>query len=446
MKSIQARLLIWLLVTFGILWSAITYTTYVQSTHEVEEIFDAQLAQAAAVLDQISLLGNVRNGQTEKQLEQEIYGHRYEKKIAFQIWRNGTLLLRSANAPSVPMAAQSGYSDQTINKAHWRVFSLEDPDNNRRIVVGELYEVRDELVTEITFNSLYPLTLFLPVLLLIIWFGVRRSLRPVRTLATQVARRSPSNLEPVKPGFNVPTEIQPLIKALNSLFEKLRIAFEHERLFTADAAHELRTPLASIKTQAQVALRATTDKDRAHALQQIIEGVNRSTHLIQQLITTARLDPDLTEHDFTQVNLTELARQLLTELDSEARQKDIELSLVAEQEQVIPGNRAALEFMLRNLLSNALRYTPETGQVTVKISTDAEHIALSVTDTGPGIPPAERERVFERFYRGEDMQHIVGSGLGLSIVKRVVKLHNATIHLEQPESGIGLRVVVRFPK
>lgn len=446
MKSIQARLLLWLLIVFSTLWSAITFITYLQSAHEVEEVFDAQLAQAAAVLNQISSVGELLNGDPAAQLEQEVYGHPYEKKMAFQIWRNEQLLLRSANAPTVPMALKEAYSDQSISNAHWRVFSMADPDNNRRIMVGELYEVRDELVNEITFKSLYPLTVSLPLLMFGIWLGIRRSLRPVRTLASQVARRSPSNLDPLRPEVNVPTEIQPLTEALNHLFEKLRIAFEHERQFTADAAHELRTPLASIKTQAQVAQRATSDTDRKHAMQQIIEGVNRATHMIQQLIATARLDPELTEHDFTRVNLTELARRLIAEMDNEAHQKSIELKLIAEQDQVLSGNQAALEFMLRNLLSNALRYTPAAGQVTVEISAAAGHIALSVTDTGPGIPPAERERVFERFYRGEEMQHIVGSGLGLSIVKRVVQLHNATIHLEQPASGIGLRVVVKFPE
>ncbi|MGD9386550.1 MAG: ATP-binding protein, partial [Thioalkalispiraceae bacterium] len=412
-KSIRNRILIRVFLLFLVIWAGISYATYYQSSHEVEELFDSELAQAAGVLLQISSNLDLNTSNLEPRLYQDVYGHRYEKKIAFQIFKDGKLLLQSANVPSQVMSEQDGFSDQTIANGLWRVFRFNEKETNKTIITAERHDVRQELVNQITRDSLYPLTLMIPILLLMIWLGIDQGLLPIKKLATQIARRSPDNLEPIKVNFNVPNEILPLFTALNNLFEKLKSAFERERRFTSDAAHELQTPLASVKTQTQVALRSEDKEQQQHALEKAVEGIDRATHMVQQLLALARLEPMASLQETTKIDITKVTQTILGELDQEAHKKTIELELNSDELAFINGNLATIEILIRNLLSNAIRYTPQNGQVSVEISKHANQVIFSVTDTGPGIPEPERARVFERFYRGGENQHIIGSGLGL---------------------------------
>lgn len=443
-KSIRNRILVWVFLLFLVIWAGISYSTYYISSHEVEELFDSELAQSAGVLLQISANFDPDASNLEPTLYKEVYGHRYEKKISFQIFQNKKLLLQSANAPPMIMSNQAGFSNQTINDSLWRVFRFNDVEHNRVIIMAENLDVRQELVNEITQDSLYPLTFMIPILLLMIWVGIDRGLQPIKKLAKQIAQRSPDNLEPVHVNFSVPNEILPLFTGLNDLLTKLKKAFERERRFTSDAAHELQTPLASIKTQTQVALRAQNSEEQEHALNKATEGIDRASHMVQQLLSLARLEPIDMLSEVSSIDLCQLTRNLLGELDMEAHRKNIELSLDECGPVIIQGNKAAIEIMIRNLLSNAIRYTPDNGQVSAGITITKESIRLRVTDSGPGIPQQDRERVFERFYRGEDNQHIIGSGLGLSIAKRIADLHQASITLGSPESGKGLTVTIEF--
>jgi two-component system sensor histidine kinase QseC len=287
---------------------------------------------------------------------------------------------------------------------------------------------------------LIPILLSIPLLALMIWYGVARAMLPLRNIAADVKNRRPDNLHPI-PETVVPLEAKPLVDALNALFQRLQQAFETERRFTSDAAHELRTPLAALKTQAQVALRATADDERRRALTQVITGVDRATHLAQQLLTLARIDPTLWVGR-EQVDLPALASEVMAEIAPVALGRDIDLSLEAGSTASFQGDRAMLGIMLRNLVDNAIKYTPDGGKVEVRIEQDGPRIILCVDDSGPGIPPEERACVFERFYRQVGTS-VPGSGLGLSIVRRIADLHHAEVRLADAPLG-GLRIEMVF--
>jgi two-component system sensor histidine kinase QseC len=442
MRSIRSRLLAWLLILFTVIWLVVTLATYLESRHEVEELFDAQLAQSAAVLAEIGLSSLEAGGSN---LERAVYGHPYGKKIAFQIWSGSRLLLRSTNAPVEPLAEVPGYSDRRLAGDTWRVFSLVLDDEPRHIYVGERYDVRDELILLVTLNALYPLSLALPALTLLIWLGIGRGLAPLSRIADEVAARSPDNLEPVAGSAGAPQEVQPLIAALDDLFARLESAFERERRFTSDAAHELRTPLASLKVQAQVALRAREEPQRRHALQQIIEGVDRTTRLVAQLLTLARLEPEAAAAALTRVDLQDLAGAVVEELSAASRRKGITVRLSTTLPRITLGHPTALRVLIRNLVENAILYSPEGSQVEVAVEQGADRLELSVSDSGPGIAAEDLALVFNRFYRGTSQSGVVGSGLGLSIVRRIAEIHGAEVRLDSPPTGQGLRVRVEFP-
>ena len=443
MRSIRSRLLAWLLMLFGVIWLLVTLATYLESRHEVEELFDAQLSQSAAVLAELDVGGLDPGGSS---LEQEVYGHPYEKKIAFQIWNGSRLLLRSPNAPTRPLANGPGYGDRLLDDSQWRVFSLLLDDGVREIHVGERYDVRDELILEVTLNALYPLTLALPILALLIWLGIGRGLAPLSRIAEEMAVRSPDNLEPLAGSSVAPKEVKPLVCALDGLLARLQSAFERERRFTADAAHELRTPLASLKVQAQVALRAQEESQRRHALQQIIGGVDRTTRLVAQLLTLARLEPEASVEALVPVDLQALAFEVAEELRPLASRKGIVLRLDGNGPGSILGHPAALSVLIRNLVENAILYSPAGGWVEVSVTQGSGRPELSVSDSGPGIPAAEAASVFDRFYRGANQSGVVGSGLGLSIVRRIAENQGAEIRLDTASEGKGLRVRVAFPR
>ena len=365
-------------------------------------------------------------------------------KIAFQVWEGHTLLLHSDNAPLIPLATAAGYSDQWVAGEHWRVFMLAGPDGLYNVQVGQLHEVRQELMHEIVLIMSLPVMLALPLLALLFWWGISRGLRPLQRVTDEVAQRSAHEMGPL-PDNGIPLEIRPLTRALNELLQQLRNTFDRERRFTSDAAHELRTPLASIKTQAQVAQRATVEEERQQALRQINSGVDRATHLVEQLLTLARLDPATAALDFKPVNLCRLLEEVIADIAPAAHAKQIDIGMAECQACVLSGSEAALAILIRNLLDNAIRYTPVGGTVDAAVKCQQQRIVLTVTDSGPGVPEAERSRVLERFYRGAMEGQSSGCGLGLSIVKRIAELHGASLMLDASESGCGLCVTVALP-
>jgi two-component system sensor histidine kinase QseC len=441
MNSLRLRLLILLFVGLGVAWLVAAWFTHAESRKEIDRLFDAQLAQSAQVL-----LGTTRHELHERMEsgDDEIpNSHEYEQKLAFQIWDNSDLLLRSSTAPANVMASnKEGYSDTMINSEPWRVITRWDVRHEFMIQVAEPMAARESLARHITLKLLIPSFIALPTIALLIWFGVGAGLKPLQQLSREVKQRTANRLEPVAMD-GVPEEVAPLTQALNDLFSRLQQAFEGERRFTADAAHELRTPLAALRIQAQVALRSTDDSERHVALQNVLRGVDRSSRLVEQLLTLARVDPETIAINFKKVDLYVLALAAIADLAPLANVKQIKLTLEEGMSLSVLGDDNLLRLLLRNLLDNAIRYTPVGGRVTVTLH-NIEGGAIDVKDSGSGIPSTEREKVLERFYRitgnGEE-----GSGLGLSIVRRISELHGTRLELKDNEECMGLLVRVTWP-
>lgn len=439
--SLRRRLLLLLLGGIAAGWLAIIAASYADANREVDELLDAQMAQVAQTL--LALAGEYDDDDDIAELEGG--GHKYQKKFIFQIWDNeGRLLLRSLHAPVTLLAEAHGYSDSNgPGKRRWRYYSQWDKAHKLRVIVGENQHVRDELTQHIIWRMLALSLMGLPLLGIWVWFATRRGLAPIDAVTDQVARRAPDHLAAIVPAA-APTELRPLLDALNKLLARVGRAFENERRFTADAAHELRTPLAALSTQAQVVLRARDAGERDHAVGQLAVSARRASHLVDQLLTLSRLDP-AAGLPLAPLALDALAAEICADHGSAALEKRIALELDATPAGVA-GNAAMLRVLLRNLVDNALRYTPGGGRVLVQIGVADGTVLLTVSDSGPGIPVASRQAVLQRFHRlaGQDVE---GSGLGLSIVARIAELHDARLELADGlahDGGAGLAVHVRF--
>jgi len=449
--SLRRHLLLLLLGGVSVCWLATLVWSYTDTHHEIDELLDAQMAQTAQAL---LVLGSRQRddrqdgqdgGETQRRRVEafERAVHRYQRNTMCQIWRqDGSLLLRSANAPTEPLTRSEGFSEVVSSDGHWRYYSQWDQHRRYQVQVAESHMVRDELIGHVAWRLMVPALMGLPLLGLWVWIATRRGLAPLAAVAGEIADREPARLTALAPA-TAPTEIRPLVDAINGLFARVEGALESERRFTADAAHELRTPLAALATQTQVVLRARDEAERRHAAEQLVASSRRAAHLVDQLLTLARLDPEDADAALTAVRLDQIAEEACADHGAAALEKDIVLELEAAPVE-IRGQSDMLRILLRNLLDNAIRYTPAVGGVAVAVAADGRDAVLTVSDSGPGIPPAERQRVFDRFHRlaGQDTE---GSGLGLSIVARIAERHGGTVSLEDNDSGAGLRVTVRFP-
>ncbi|MBS0359483.1 MAG: two-component sensor histidine kinase [Proteobacteria bacterium] len=371
-----------------------------------------------------------------------------QNNFNFQVWnQEGKVLLHSMKQPELPLTQQKeGFVDIMANNKLWRVFAIHNKKTGINTALAERHETREQLGKLIAKDDIY-ITLFtFPLSGLLIWIIIGRGLSSLNRVAKEVSNRAPSYLEPVNIR-GVPAEIKPVVDEINMLFHRLQQALEREKRFASDAAHELRTPLAALKTQAQVALKTEDLKEREIALQNVIASVDRSTHIVQQLLTLSRLVPEASHiDDSSEVNIAKLSAEVIARLAPTALDKQIDIELIAENEDLtVYGNATALSILIRNLVDNAIRYTPESGFVRVVIDENSEYVILRVIDNGPGIPAELRARVFERFFRVLGNQS-PGSGLGLAIVKQIAKLHHAEVTLGTPINGIGLEVEVAFPK
>jgi two-component system, OmpR family, sensor histidine kinase QseC len=442
MNSLRLRLVLLLFVTLGLVWAVAAWFTHAEARDEIDALFDAQLAESAQVL-----LGTTRHElyeRIERGDDAIPISHGYEQKLAFQVWGDGGLLMHSASAPVDEMGGRgAGYSESLVKGELCRVLTLWDSRHEFMIQVAEPLAARERLARHIALKMLLPTLIILPVLALLIWLAVGAGLRPLTLIKQEVRKRTVDRLEPVSMS-GVPDEILPLTQALNDLFARLQDAFEGERRFTADAAHELRTPLAALKTQAQVAMRSTDEDQRTAALANVLLGVERATHLLEQLLTLARVDPESAATGHESVELRLLAVGVLAELAPLAHAKRIDLSLNEGSAGRVVGNPVQLAILLRNLIDNAVRYTPDGGRVSVSIEGE-DGCVLAVADSGPGIRREEMGRVMERFYRipGSAAE---GSGLGLSIARRIAELHGASLTMENANEGHGLVVKVAFGK
>jgi two-component system sensor histidine kinase QseC len=446
-RSIRRFLLVSLLAAITIASSVTAIGNYLLDKKIIQPYLDDELIKN---LDYINTISKFAHAKTIISNEEKMVSDLNIKTLPhfmYQVWNNkNKLLLSSANGNNISLKNISiGFHDIEIEKSDWRVYAEIDPITHNKIVVGELYEIRNLLADSITRNNAYILLLTYPFFGLVIWIIVGVAFRSVTRVTSEISNRASTFLEPVDPK-SVPIEIKPLVTELNQLFIRLKLAFNRNKRFAGDAAHELRTPLAALKTQAQVALKMDSEAERHNALLKVIQGVDRSTHVVAQLLTLSRLSQEETLNDLHPLNLHKLATEIIAFLVPIALEKNIEIELTPPPSDcMIIGNDTAIGILIRNIVDNAIRYTPTNGAVTISILNEDDNIIFRVTDTGPGIPVELRERVFERFFRILGTT-AAGSGLGLAIVSQIAELHEAEIFLSSPADSTGLQFSVSFHK
>ena len=442
MKSIRRTLLAWLLLGLVAVAALATWATYTETRREIGDLFDLQLKQLAYSTRIDDLLRG----------RQPVFNPRAATQsdgvaqIVTQIWdRNGVLLYWSQPGAGIRVPASEGYSNVMHDGREWRVYTHVAGDH--ALQVAHAMDDRREIATQTALRTLLPLAALIPLLGIVIWLAVGRGMQPLETMSRAVAKRRPDALAPIV-DKDLPRELKPLAASLNALLGRLDVALSAQRRFTADAAHELRTPLAALRLQVDLAARAPDATARNATLDELRAGVDRAAHLVDQLLTMARLEPEAPTRSFTTFALGPVIKDAIVARAALAAERHVDLGLVRDADVEIRGDPATVSVLAGNLLDNALRYTPREGRVDVAVDADGPHAVLSVTDTGPGIPPAEREQVFERFRRGDQADAggaTNGSGLGLSIVRRIADAHGATITLDDGTDGRGLAVRVRFP-
>ncbi len=440
-RSLQTRLLTTVLALVLVAWGVAAALAWHETDEEVSDLLDAHLAQTAALL-RLQPLDEL----DEDRLNEAPELDKHQPRVVFQLWHEDQLLARSASAPQEPLTQRRkrGFADSQVDGKAWRVFVTQGRESDVRIVVGELQSVRREIVLASLTSILKPMLWALPLLALGIWWAVRGSVQPLGRLGNAVAARQPQSLEPLSTA-GVPPEVLPLVTALNELFERMARLLATEQQFTADAAHELRTPIAGIRMQAQVAQGATNTQERATALQATVQGCDRATRLVEQLLQLARLDAEATP-DRSSTPLADVARQVAADLEATAERRQQRIVL---REPMAPGVHIPLpeplaRVLLRNLLDNALRYSPEGAEVQLQMDDQGDgHGQLSVEDSGPGLTPEEQARLGERFFRvlGTGQS---GSGLGWSIIQRIARLHHLQVGTDRSPGLGGLRVTVHW--
>ncbi|QQC63602.1 ATP-binding protein [Paraburkholderia ginsengisoli] len=433
MRSIRRQLLVWLLALVLLGVGIAGRLIYRQALAEANELFDYQLEQIAAALPSepfSQVLGSRDTG---------------DEGIVLQIWnRNGVLMYYSR--PRAPLAprAELGFSTERTERGEWRVYGAIVGDNV--VQLAQPLSVRNRLAANVALRTLWPLIVLLPLLGLAVWVIVGRGLMPLRRVTTALDARRPEALDPL-PDQRLPLEVQPLVRALNGLLARLATALDIQKAFVADAAHELRTPLAAVQIQAQLVARAKDDAARNEALTDLQAGVTRATRLAEQLLALARSEPDgvaVTDA----VDLRALLQECVAAYAPLALNRGVDLGVEASEAATVIGDADALRVMFNNLVDNATKYTPHGGRVDVSLHVEDGHPVARIADSGPGIDPADRDRVFDRFYRAGSGANrartdVAGSGLGLAIVRRIVMQHHASVSLDESPTG-GLRVTVRF--
>ena len=501
--SLRQLLLVTLLSASMLIWGITAYINYRVTRDEVASLFDAELAQSGKVLlafldglpqdsaleERLKLVQTGTLGQDydrkiafqlksendglllrskaaqnfpalgfnepknkdplwdvfDDLLQTDAFGHKYERKIAFQLWsKENGLLLRSESSPKFALSSSiRGFSEATIDDHLWRVFSIVNATGDYVIHVGQKEEIRAQLTDDISRQLVTQFLIGLPLLGIVIWFIVGYTLKPLNRLERALSKREASFLKPLYTK-KLPKEVVPVVKEINNLFAQLEQAFEHERRFTADASHELRTPLAGLLTQAQVALRTTDEAVRKQALLRISQAVHRMTYMVQQLLTFSRIESgkEYLAKEITSVNREII--QVITELEPMAHKKRIQMEFIEQDAVSILANTQLITILVRNIIDNAIKYTPSGGNIMIYLEGSGKQLQFRVEDSGPGIAPDQYENSLKRFHRCvETAQTAQGSGLGFSIVQRIATMYDAELSLGVSQFG-GLKVTVNF--
>ncbi len=444
MKSLKTFLILALVATVTLVNFIAAVHGYRESMREAERLLDEQLSMQAYMLSAIDT-GAATVGQTRI-----IDTSNQPSRLLLQVWsvNEGRMLLRSQNAPAELIGDSSeGFQDINFDRYRWRSLVHIIPARGIRVLVAERADIRYRLAEEVVIESVLPTVLSLPLICLLVLMIVSAGLNPLTQLARKLRSKQPHDLSPITLD-PVPKELAGLVDSANELLRRLEAGFERERRFTADAAHELRTPIAALKVHLENLINESGGKEAA-TLGGLKRGVDRMGRLVEQILTLNRTTPEHYVAQFACIDLFSVTKRVLESgLIEQASGKSQQLEFEGSPCEVY-GDLFALETMILNLLGNAVKYTPSGGRIVVKTSVEEGAVILQVKDSGPGIPAQMRERVFERFYRLGGDRHesgVVGCGLGLSIVRQIVDLHGATIMLGDSGAGMGLCVTVTFPR
>jgi two-component system OmpR family sensor kinase len=437
MNSLRARLLLWLLSGVVLVGAAGGWIVYVNALSQADTFFDYELRQTALLLSDQPF---------EYRLAPSLPPSEAAYDFVVQVWTiDGVLAYLSQPHTVLPAITRLGFSTVTTSEGRWRVYGVQRP--TQVVQVAQPMRVRQEQAAALALRSLRPFALLLPVLAILIWIAVGRALDPLKGLAQLVKARGVNELQPLPdppvPGQPLPEEVRPLVSALNDLLARLGAALRRERAFMLDAAHELRTPLTALHLQMDALARAGTEAERLEATERLSAGVQRAIRLVEQLLSLSRQE-SRAEPARVRVALDQLAREVVAEQVTVADAKHIDLGISESQPLTVLGDPDSLRTLLRNLVDNAVRYTPAGGRVDIAIQAAGERPLIKVLDTGPGIPPEDRVRVFDRFYRRPGTSP-PGSGLGLAIVRSIADAHAATVTLDAGPGNQGLAAIVSFP-
>jgi two-component system sensor histidine kinase QseC len=438
-SSLQWRLTVSLVLATSLVWCAVLVLTWHETEHELSELLDAHLAQTASVLAAHTGDGHQVDFTTAPVL------HKYQPSVAFQIWHDKALISHSANAPTLPLTSSghAGISDYLHQGQWWRLFATPGHEPDVWVVVAERHAFREDVLKAGLYSALGPVLLGLPVLALLIWWMILQALAPLRVLSQSVSLRHPQALQPIELS-GVAAEVQPLVHALNRLFEKIAQQLDKERQFNADAAHELRTPIAAIRIHAQVAQGSRSVQDAQVALNAILQGCDRATRLVAQLLQMSRLDSPANLEETEVAEAVAETRETLAALAPQAMARQQTLDLRGPDTLHLPMAAGLVAVLVGNLVDNAQRYSPAGAQIHVTWQVDPTP-CLIVQDDGPGMSEADLTRLGDRFFRvpGSAAQ---GSGLGWSIVRRLAQRYRLRIKVENRVDHRGLCVSVRWPK
>ncbi|MEO8278651.1 MAG: ATP-binding protein [Ideonella sp.] len=431
MTSIRLRLLLMLLAMLAIAALLMGLVAYRTVLAETETLFDYQLRQMALSLrDQGEIAPDQARALNNEDLD-----------FVIQIWTaDGRNIYASRKHSFLPARALLGFADLNVQSETWRTYSV--VSNDRVIQVAQPRRIRRQLATDAALNSVAPLVVVAPLLAIVIWWLAAMILKPLSVVAAGVRARDAGSMVAL-PTQDLPDEIAPLVRALNDLLQRLQSALDSQRAFTADAAHELRSPLTALKLQIKVLEQADDPQTRRQAQVALSAGIDRAARLVEQLLALARHEPGAPPVAASRLDLAELARGVMADLIPLAIAKKQSLQRHGDVPIFVDGDAAALSLLIRNIVDNAIRHSPAGGRTELTVEATGGRPTLHVDDAGPGIPVDDRARVFDRFYRRHSTES-EGTGLGLAIVRSVAEQHHATVRLGDSPLG-GLRVSVEFP-
>lgn len=436
-NSIKRFLLIYItLAIFGV-YILISLASYWVSREELDELYDANLQQVARVVAaQHAAVRNLTQSYGNNEFANSLKLQGEEEFYIRVLANDNQVLYVSHPLEDVPLTSRIGLSTQKSRSKQWRVFTLKT--NQETIQVAQSLKLRKLVIKETAYSLLASQFLFVPVLVLLIFLAVRKALSPISDLTREIQIRENTNFNPFKLD-DVPVEIKPLVTSLNQFMDKVDLMVGFLKRFISDAAHELRSPITALKLQLTLIEQANTEDERTIAIQNMKTGIIRSEQLVSQLLTLARIEPKSQQRVIELISLNELVKQNIEDLLPLAQDKRISLSLDAIGKFEMLGVRHEVNILIKNIIDNAVRYTPIDGNVNISLSNQESFVCLEVNDSGPGISNQDFDHIFERFYRGENKDKI-GSGLGLSIVKEIAIQHHAEIDVSNLYPGFSFRV------